>query len=50
MQVRTEEVDLPRALEREARAHYLADTDSETGELEARVYGAAVSAFFMGLV
>lgn len=50
MQIRTEEVDLPRALEQEARTRYLAGTNSETGELEARVYGAAVSAFFTELV
>lgn len=50
MQVRTEEVDLSHALEREARTRYLAATNSETGELEARIYGAAISAFFSGLV
>lgn len=50
MQVRTEAVDLPRALEQEARTRYPAEPDSETGALEARIYGAAVSTFFIGLV
>lgn len=50
MQVRTEGVDLSRALNDEAQARYLSGSNSETRELEARVYGAAVSAFFTGLL
>lgn len=50
MDVRTERVNLPAALDQEARRRYLERSDSPTRELEARIYGAAVSAFLVGLL
>lgn len=49
-QVRAGDVDLSRALDQEARRRYLSGSHSETRELEAAVYGAAVSAFFTELL
>lgn len=45
MKVRTERVDLSAAVDRESRNYYMSRSESPTRELEAKIYGAAISAF-----
>lgn len=47
LRVRTEQVDLPLALDLGSREYYMETSESPTKELEARVYGAAISAFLV---
>lgn len=49
LRVRTDRVDLPTALDVCSREYYLETSQSPTKEMEARIYGAAVSAFLMTL-
>lgn len=42
--------ELAMALDRESRDYYLAHSDSPTRELEAKIYGAAISAFVMARI
>ena len=50
LNVRTDQVDLPAALDKGSQEYYLETSDSPTKELEARVYGAAVSTFLVALL
>ena len=50
MKVQTEQVNLPMALVKESQEHYLATSDSPTKAMEARVYGAAITAFLVALL
>ena len=47
LSVRTDQVDLPLALDLGSREYYLEASESPTKELEARIYGAAISAFLV---
>ena len=47
LSVRTDQVDLPLALDLGSRDYYLEASASPTKELEARIYGAAISAFLV---
>ncbi|MBQ8893929.1 MAG: hypothetical protein IJ043_05915, partial [Clostridia bacterium] len=49
LRVRTDQVDLPAALDHSSREYYLAISQSPTKEMEARIYGAAVSAFLLAM-
>lgn len=49
LRVRTDQVDLPAALDRCSREYYVETSRSPTKEVEARIYGAAVSAFLITL-
>ncbi|MBQ8236686.1 MAG: TetR family transcriptional regulator [Oscillospiraceae bacterium] len=50
LHVRTNQVDLPLALDLGSREHYLSNSESPTRELEARIYGAAVSAMLVAIL
>ena len=50
MKVKTERVNLPIALVQESEAHYMSTSDSPTKELEARIYGAAVTSMMVALL
>lgn len=49
LRVRTDQVDLPAALDHSSRKYYMETSQSPTKEMEARIYGAAVSAFLLAL-
>lgn len=49
LRVRTDRVDLRAALDDCSREYYLKTSQSPTKEIEARIYGAAVSAFLLAL-
>lgn len=50
MKVQTERVNLPMALVQESKEFYLKNSDSPTKELEARIYGAAITSFLVALL
>lgn len=49
LRVRTDQVDLPTALDRCSREYYLETSQSQTKGTEARIYGAAVGTFLIML-
>lgn len=50
LSVRTDRVDLPLALDMCSREYYMENSESPNKELEAKIYGAAISAFLVALL